>query len=342
MTHSLNTNNILHEERKESELITFINELRLLANEEVLYDNKKKDEKIRERLLSRIEQNPEEIKRLLGGINRQFEADKYLLKILEQANPEKNIQHIFTTEEVSSLKIILTKITKNGKILKKPTERLSVDELRLLSKLNKSLIIKLEKSFEKLEPSEVSDLFNFAHDRGKKNEASIIGKTLKESRAFLSVISILSIILGIGALIGSVPVAIITPVVGVIILACIWVAIYKRFDIQNGWSGSDVDTIEISKTENDNFEIKEPDIFDSDVISGSTHKIKVATKMYNCIINVFDDLTIPENQNSDLLNLKNEMGNYKTSILGLQKKKCTIGLREKKGIFLNDINCYSF
>ena len=101
MTHSLNTNNILHEERKESELITFINELRLLANEEVLYDNKKKDEKIRERLLSRIEQNPEEIKRLLGGINRQFEADKYLLKILEQANPEKNIQHIFTTEEVS-------------------------------------------------------------------------------------------------------------------------------------------------------------------------------------------------------------------------------------------------
>lgn len=218
----------------------------------------RKDEKVRERLLSRIKQNPEEIKRLLGGINRQLEVDKYLLKILEQVNPNQNIQHIFTKEEVIELKGILSKITQNGKILKKPKERLSIEELKLFSKLNKSLITKLEKSFENLEPSEVSDLFNFAHDRGKKNEASIIGKTFKESRAFLSVISVLSIILGIGALIGSVPAAIITPIVGVIVLACICVVVYKRFEIQNGWLGQDVHVIEFSKTENNNFEIKDP------------------------------------------------------------------------------------
>lgn len=84
--------------------------------------------------------------------------------------------------------------------------------------------------------------------------------------------------------------------------------------------------------------LKTPNIFDSDAICGSTHKIKVAEKMYNCIMNAFDEFDIPKNKNIDFFNLQKEMEGCKTNVSELQDKKCIIGLREKKEVMLNSLS----
>jgi hypothetical protein len=254
---------------------------------------------------------------------REIKVRDALEKIAQnQANFNQNsnnkIESFFTKEEIFKLQSIFSiLIDKNGNLKNRPERRLEIDELKLLVKFQRYFVKCIQEELKDTSHAKLKHLFNFMNDKGKFNEASLVGKTIKESKivtlptTFFSGI-ILATLTALGATFAPyIAIGLTTIALGVF---CYKVA--KRIMEKNGFGVSDLEVFP-------NMEGKIPNIFDIETKTGSSHMIKVAEKMQdiiteeivskNLLFDKFEDFTITSSVLNDLEGKKKVLGLKKTN-----------------------------
>jgi hypothetical protein len=231
----------------------------------------------------------------IAAIWREKSVRDALKKISKTQKSQRYIlgkANTFSNQEVEQLNnIFQLLIDKSGNIKSRPERRLTIDEMKLLIRFQRELVKQISENLKNTEKASFRDLFNFMNDNGKKNEASIIGKTIKESKFITLPVTLISTtILSIMTLLGATFTPYILLGLSIIALGVFCYKIGKRFCEKNGYFESDKDILCLKEIEEDKNQVKVHDIFDVENKVGSHHQIKVASKLQDLIItNIYEE-----------------------------------------------------
>lgn len=231
----------------------------------------------------------------------------------------------FTKEDLGKIYSILTTklLDKNGRFLKKPQERLEIDELKLLARFQRSFVRECDKMFGGLKCAKINHMFKFMYHQGKNNESSNIGRTIEGTKYVTTPLFVATMIGGILVLTGvaSIVGVAISTTAGAIALGVYCYKLFSRFNMQNGWFGNQKKVVEnlFSHTEEAGGKIK-MDIFSLENSVGSGAYLKTS----NSIQNILDGERNKLGDNN--IGLKAEISDISLTNKNLQNKKNTMGL----------------